>query len=73
MLENFGPGNLMKRIAEKLGSTDPTIVGGTLYVLCNIASGCEKQKALVMDPRVVERLSGFLVQTLVCGMRTIPV
>ncbi|MDR3715168.1 MAG: hypothetical protein P4L51_20330 [Puia sp.] len=53
---------LMKRMEEKLAGLNPSLVSQAIYVLCNIASGTEKQKNVVMDSAVVRQVDSILVR-----------
>jgi hypothetical protein len=56
---------LLKKIEEKLACNNPDLILQSLYVLCNISTGLEKQKSVVLDPVFLKRISAFLVRILI--------
>lgn len=51
---------LLKKVEEKLNSGNLEIILQTLYILCNISTGNEKQKAVVMETNFLKKVVSFL-------------
>jgi hypothetical protein len=55
---------LLKKLEEKLNSTNSDVILQSLYVICNIATGNEKHKSVVIDKPFMRKISTFLVYIL---------
>ncbi len=64
VIDRSGEGVLFKKIADKLESPNPALVTQSIYLLCNIASGGERQKALLMDSGTVGKAVAQLVHNI---------
>ena len=62
MLEKAGAELFLKKIEEKLTGLNHNLVSQAIYLLCNIASGTEKHKNVVMDPAIVKQVTSLLVR-----------
>lgn len=53
---------LLKKLEEKLKSTNNDVICQSLYVLCNISTGNEKQKSVVTEKCFLKKISEGLVK-----------
>jgi len=65
VLSQANSATLIKKIGEKLLSSNAQVLLQAIYVLCNIASGNEKQKSLLLDQTILKTILSLLVN-LIC-------
>jgi hypothetical protein len=61
VLDKVGTEVLLKRIEEKLLCPNASLISQAIYLLCNIASGDEKQKNMLMESVVAKHVVSLLV------------
>jgi hypothetical protein len=52
---------LIKKLEEKLNSNNTDVILQALYVICNIATGIEKHKTIVMEKQFIRKIASLLV------------
>lgn len=61
ILDKAGTEPFIRKLESKLIGLNPNLVSQTIYLICNIASGSEKHKNIVMDPQIVKIVISLLV------------